>query len=284
MPELPEVETMVAGLRESLFGQRVQRLRVLCERLLKETSPNAIRRVKGGRVIGLSRKGKFLLFHLSNGAMLIFHLRMTGKLLLVPSGHPLSARDRARLDFSEWDWALSFEDQRKFGSLAVVPGGREPDLALLDELGPDALQVSLAEMKDILGESRRPIKSLLLDQRVVAGLGNIYADECLHRAGIHPRTPANKVSAPRIRRLHAAIGQVLRKAITCGGSSVSTFRDHRNKSGSYQRHHLVYKREGQECRSCNTRIKYIKVASRGTRYCPSCQKETATAIHPRKHT
>ena len=113
---------MVLGLRGSILGQRVQRVRVFCDRLKSQTSPAALRKVQGGRVIGLSRKGKFLLFHLSNGSMLVFHLRMTGKLLLVPSANPLTKRDRLRLDFSDWEWALSFEDTRRFGSLDVLQG------------------------------------------------------------------------------------------------------------------------------------------------------------------
>jgi formamidopyrimidine-DNA glycosylase len=273
MPELPEVETMVLGLRESILGHRVQRLRVQCDRLMRGNSPAAIRKVAGGRVIGLSRKGKYLLFHLSNGAMLVFHLRMTGRLVLVPSRLPLSAKDRARLDFTECDWALCFEDQRRFGSLAVVPHGDEAEVSLLDELGPDALRIGLPAFRELLADSRRPVKALLLDQRALAGLGNIYVDESLHRAGIHPRTPAADVPAERVRRLHAAMRSVLRKAITCGGSSVSDFRDSHNRPGSFQEHHRVYKREGQTCPSCETQIRYIRVASRGTRFCPTCQRE-----------
>ena len=112
-------------------------MRVFCDRLKGQTSPAALRKVQGGRVIGLSRKGKFLLFHLSNGSMLVFHLRMTGKLLLVPSANPLTKQDRLRLDFSDWDWALTFEDTRRFGSLDVLHGW-ESGSGLLKELGPDA--------------------------------------------------------------------------------------------------------------------------------------------------
>lgn len=276
MPELPEVETMVNGLRESLFGQRVERVRVVCDRLMRQTSAGALQKVEGGQIVGLSRKGKFLLFHLSNGSLLVFHLRMTGRLVLVPSDRPLSGLDRARLDFSACNLALSFEDQRKFGSLSVVQDGEEVQ-SLLDELGPDALHVGLREFREMLHGSSRPVKALLLDQRVIAGLGNIYVDECLHRAGIHPQSPASDVTPDQVRRLHAAVRRVLRKAITCGGSSVSTYRDSRGRSGTYQLHHMVYKREGQECLHCNSTILYIKVASRGTRYCPSCQKEPRVA-------
>src|SRR5512134_998199 len=140
MPELPEVETMVVGLRESLLGQRVERVRVFCDRLMSQVTPEALRKVQGVRVIGLSRKGKFLVFHLSNGSMLVFHLRMTGKLLVVPSAGPRGKRDRMRLDFADSGQALAFEDTRRFGSLDVLQGFSSGD-GLLAELGPDALMI-----------------------------------------------------------------------------------------------------------------------------------------------
>lgn len=270
---------MVLGLRESLLGQRVQRVRVFCDRLLSQTSPAALRTVRGGRVIGLTRRGKFLLFHLSNDSMLVFHLRMSGKLMLVPSAWPLTKRDRLRLDFSEWDWALNFEDTRRFGSLDVLRGQGD-GTGLLQELGPDALQIGLADFRALLAQSRRPIKTLLLDQRVIAGLGNIYVDESLHRAGVHPRTPAAAIAPARVGRLHAAMRRILRQAIVCRGSSVSDYRDSQNRPGTYQDHHLVYKRTGKPCATCKTPIAYIRVAGRGTHVCPTCQKAPAARRSP----
>jgi formamidopyrimidine-DNA glycosylase len=271
MPELPEVETMVNGLRESVLGQRVRRVRVFCDRLMGQTSPAALKKCQGGRVIGLSRKGKFLLFHLSNGSMLVFHLRMTGKLLLVPSTAALTKRDRMRLDFSDWDWALSFEDTRRFGSLDVLQGW-DSGTGLLRELGPDALTIGLADFRELLAESRRPVKALLLDQRVIAGLGNIYVDESLHRAGVHPLTPAGEIGAAAAKRLHAAMRKILRQAIDCHGSSVSDYRDSNNQPGSFQDHHLVYQRCGEPCTTCGESIEHIRVVGRGTHLCPFCQK------------
>jgi formamidopyrimidine-DNA glycosylase len=280
MPELPEVETMVLGLRESLLGQRVRKVRVFCDRLMSQTTPAALRKVQGGRVIGLSRKGKFLLFHLSNGSMLVFHLRMTGKLVLVPSAKTRTSRDRLRLDFSEWDWALNFEDTRRFGSLDVLDGFTQCT-GLLEELGPDALLIPLADFRALLAAGRRPIKALLLDQRVIAGLGNIYVDESLHRAGIHPQTHAAHVPADQVRRLHAAMRRILRKAIDCRGSSVSDYRDSNNRPGTFQHHHRVYQRSGEPCTTCGDSIVHIRVSGRGTHVCPSCQK-VPTAVKPGK--
>jgi formamidopyrimidine-DNA glycosylase len=279
MPELPEVETMVLGLRERLLGQRVRRVRIFCDRLLGQTTPATLRRVRGGRVIGLNRKGKFLLFHLSNASLLVFHLRMTGKLVLVPSASPLTARDRLRLDFAGWDWALSFEDTRRFGSLDILHGCEAAD-GLLNELGPDALIVGLEDFRQLLTGSRRAVKALLLDQRVIAGLGNIYVDESLHRAGIHPLTPAADIIRPDSRALHAAMRRILRKAIGCRGSSVSDYRDSRNRPGTFQKHHRVYQRAGEPCITCREPITYIRVSGRGTHLCPACQKLPGGGARP----
>jgi formamidopyrimidine-DNA glycosylase len=265
---------MVLGLRGSLLGQRVRRVRLFCERLVDQVPAAALRKVRGGRVIGLNRKGKFLLFHLSNGSLLVFHLRMTGKLLLVPSARALTKRDRLRLDFSDWDRALVFEDTRRFGSLDVLHGD-DPGDGLLRELGPDALLIDLADFRELLAGSRRPLKALLLDQRVIAGLGNIYVDESLHRAGIHPRTPAEAVTPAEARRLHTAMRQVLRKAIVCRGSSISDYRDSDNLPGTFQRHHRVYQRRGEPCKTCGSPIEHIRVGGRGTHLCPACQQDPA---------
>jgi len=270
---------MVLGLRESLLGQRVQQMRVFCDRLLGQAAPALLRRVRGGRIIGLNRKGKFLLFHLSNGSLLVFHLRMTGKLILVPSASPLTKRDRLRLDFADWDWALSFEDTRRFGSLDILHGC-EAAVGLLGELGPDALIVGLKDFRDLLASSRRPVKALLLDQRVIAGLGNIYVDESLHRAGIHPLTPAGDIPRPASRLLHAAMRRILPKAIVCRGSSVSDYRDSNNRPGTFQRHHLVYQRTGEPCVTCSEPIAYIRVSGRGTHLCPACQRPPADRARP----
>jgi formamidopyrimidine-DNA glycosylase len=128
------------------------------------------------------------------------------------------------------------------------------------------------DFRALLADSRRPVKALLLDQRVIAGLGNIYVDESLHRAGIHPRTPAAAIAPADSRRLHAAMRRILRKAIDCRGSSVSDYRDSRNRPGTFQRHHLVYKRAGEPCTTCQELITYIRVSGRGTHLCPACQK------------
>jgi len=272
MPELPEVETMAAGLRGELLGKGLLRVRVLEGSVLRKTSAEAVGALGGARLVGLSRKGKFLLFHLSNGSVLLFHLKMTGRFLVVARDDPPGRWERLHLEFEGWERKLAFVDPRKFGYLALIHEEEEPPVPLLYELGPDALQLSSGEFREILGQSRRPVKALLLDQRRIAGLGNIYVDESLHQSGIHPRTPAAAIDAAGAARLHRAVQEILRKAIECGGSSVRTFRDSLGARGTYQDHHRVYGRRGEPCRSCGAAISYTRVASRGTHLCPACQK------------
>jgi formamidopyrimidine-DNA glycosylase len=272
MPELPEVETMVLGLRQDLLGRTLSRVRVFEKGALRNTTAALLKKARGGRLVGLSRRGKFLLFQLSNGAVLVFHLKMTGSLVVKARGLSRGPWERLQLEFEGWGKTVAFVDQRTFGYLAVIAEGMECPVPLLYELGPDALSVTREALQEILLGSRRPVKALLLDQRAVAGLGNIYVDESLHRAGIHPATPASHVAPERVAALHRSMRRILRKAIECGGSSVRTFRDSRGAAGTFQRLHRVYGRKGKKCRSCGAEIGYTRIASRGTHFCPECQK------------
>lgn len=272
MPELPEVETMAAGLRSELLGRSLLKVEVIERTVLRGTSLREVSSLEGARLIGLTRSGKFLLFHFSSGSVLLAHLKMTGRFRLVGRDEEPGRWERIHLVFEGWENKLSFVDPRRFGYLALIPPGREGPVPLLYELGPDALKVSRQELREILGRSRRPVKALLLDQRAVAGLGNIYVDESLHRAGVHPRTPSAAIAPERADRLHDAMQRVLKKAIDCGGSSVRTFRDSQGAQGTFQRHHQVYGRKGEPCRQCGSPISYTRVASRGTHLCPACQK------------
>ena len=272
MPELPEVETMAVGLRSELLGRSLLSVEVIEAGVLRGTTLREVSSIEGSRLIGLTRSGKFLLFHFSSGSVLLVHLKMTGRFRLVGRHDEPGRWERIHLTFEGWEKKLSFVDPRKFGYLAFIPPGGEGPVPLLYELGPDALQVSRRELREILGRSRRPVKALLLDQRAVAGLGNIYVDESLHRAGIHPRTPAAEIAPEGGDRLHDAMQRVLKKAIDCGGSSVRTYRDSRGAPGTFQKHHRVYGRRGEPCPQCGAPIAYTRVASRGTHLCPACQK------------
>lgn len=275
MPELPEVETMVLGLRKHLLGRALSGVRIFDTSVLRNTSRRLLGRMRGARIIGLNRQGKFLVFRLSNGAALLFHLKMTGSLLLRENELPKGKWERLQMEFDGWQKSVFFVDPRRFGYLAVDAGGGSRPVPLLHELGPDALEVSRKELEDVLAASRRPVKALLLDQRSIAGLGNIYVDESLHRAGIHPAAPASSVSPGQGAALHRSMRNILRKAVECGGSSVRNYRDSRGNAGSFQRLHRVYGKEGEKCRSCGSEIAYAKIASRGTHFCPECQKKPA---------
>ena len=272
MPELPEVETMAAALRRALLGRSLSRIRLLEKTILRGAAANSLAAHEGARIVGLTRRGKFILIHLSNGAVLLFHLKMTGRFLFVERDARPGRWERLHLELDGWEGKVAFVDPRKFGYLAVIPPEGECPVPLLYELGPDALQVTAPGLAEILGQSSRPVKALLLDQRVLAGLGNIYVDEALHRAGIHPRTPASAIGRKDADRLHGAMVRILRKAIDLGGSSVRSYRDSGGTPGGFQRLHRVYGRRGEPCRRCGGPITYSRVASRGTHHCPACQK------------
>lgn len=271
MPELPEVETMVVGLRGHLLGRSLKHIKIIDKKVLCATGQAALRGLRGSRIVGLSRVGKFLLFHLSYGSTLVFHLRMTGRLQVEENGTGKTPPRRLQMEFEDWDGRLSFIDQRRFGYVALIREGEVCPIDLLLELGPDALRVSRKELREIVGDSNRPVKSLLLDQRVIAGLGNIYVDESLFRAGIHPAERASDIDEKRVGQLHRVLKAVLAKAIACGGSSVRNYRTSSGASGTYQDHHRVYGRKGETCHRCGGTIAYGKVASRGTHFCPVCQ-------------
>jgi len=217
-----------------------------------------------GQTIGeVRRHGKFIILELSSGGALTLHLGMTGK-LLVNGGRTPYTRAGFRLDQGE----LLFDDIRTFGRIEISAALPERVAAL----GPDALQVDAGEFASRAKRRRSAIKPLLLNQRFLRGLGNIYADEALFSAGIHPRAAASRLSLPRLRRLHGAIQQTLRQAIDAGGSSISDYVDADGLPGSFQERHQVYGREGAPCPRCGGPVRRIVIAQRGTHFCPRCQK------------
>lgn len=217
----------------------------------------------GQTIREVRRHGKFIVMELSSGSTLTLHLGMTGK-LLVNSDRTAYTRAGFRLDQGE----LLFEDIRTFGRIEISAALPERVAAL----GPDALQVDASEFAARAKTRRSAIKPLLLNQRFLRGLGNIYADEALFGAGIHPRATASRLSLSRLRRLHDAIRQTLRQAIDAGGSSISDYVDADGVRGSFQERHQVYGREGAPCPRCGGPIRRILVAQRGTHFCPRCQK------------
>jgi len=272
MPELPEVETIRRQLHVELEGTRITRCEVLLPRLVTHPSPRTYRKaVKGSRIKGVSRRGKYLLFILDDHLELIIHLGMTGSLSLARGG---GERPRhTHLVFHLADGReLLYIDPRTFGETALVPRGVHRFLRGLHTIGPEPLEEGFTceALAGALGGSCR-IKSALLDQSRVAGIGNIYADEILHRAGIHPCRRVNEITPAEMERLYSSMREVLIKAISGGGSSVSDYVDLEGERGNFQSMHLVYRREGEACPSCGSIIRRMKVAGRGSYYCPHCQ-------------
>lgn len=262
MPELPEVECIVRSLRPWLEGGRFTRADFLSP-LAAGGQPDQLSRfLAGRRVASVRRRGKFILLELDHG-FCAFHLRMTGRLLWnsAPGPHTRAVFDLGR-------GRLLLDDIRQFARIYAGPSLPQP----VAQLGPEPFDLSPAEFGRRLVNRRGRIKPLLLDQRFLAGLGNIYVDEALHRARIHPLQPAARLSAKRAETLHAAIVEVLEQAIAAGGSSISDYVDGAGRRGAFQLQHRVYGRQGQPCPACGAAVRRITVAQRGTHYCPRCQR------------
>ncbi len=274
MPELPEVETVRRLIRPKLVGRRIEGVRVGWERTLGGQSPRAFgRAIRGACFADVGRRAKYLVLHLkrdgAGAGALVIHLRMTGRLQVVPRDQKRSDWLRVSMDI-EGDARLEFIDVRKFGRVIFA---RDPG-EVLGDLGPEPLSSDFSE-EWFLGElraRRRMLKPLLLDQSFLAGLGNIYVDEALHQAKLHPEGSAERVSPAKARALYAAIRTTLREAIAREGSSFDRFyRTPEGQPGSYQHQFQVYGRGGKPCRRCGHRLTKIVVAQRGTHFCRRCQ-------------
>ena len=262
MPELPEVETVVRSLAPRLTGRRILRGRFFSRFVVRQDFQQLARRVREQTVRSVRRHGKFIVLELDRGVLTV-HLGMTGKLLMDAKPGPHS---RALFELDEG--LLVYDDIRHFGRIEWSK--QLPDRA--EALGPDALGIALPDFLAQLKSRKARIKPLLLNQTFLRGMGNIYTDEALFQAGIHPRAIAARLSKPRAARLHAAMLEVLSQAIRLKGSSISDYVDSDGNQGSYQQHHQVYGREGQPCPICATPIRRIVVGQRGTHYCPKCQR------------
>ncbi len=271
MPELPEVENVARALRATVQGRRLTALRARHAGSFAP-SPAAVRRSAVGRVLtDVHRHGKYLLltFRGDDGGegYVMLHLRMTGQLFFRPDYRP-DRHVRAVLDFG--GRRVFYRDLRKFGRWTVVEDPRRP--AAMAHIGPDMLQVRFREWDRRAARRRAPWKAVLLDQTVAAGLGNIYADEALFRAGLHPLlTPVATPPAERRRLFDAARG-VLRLAIRHGGTTFMDFVDFHGRPGNFRRKLRVFQRQGEPCRRCGAVIERIRVAGRSTHFCPQCQE------------
>ncbi|MGA9531336.1 MAG: DNA-formamidopyrimidine glycosylase [Anaerolineales bacterium] len=270
MPELPEVETIVRGLRQGsndvppLPGYHIRSVDVGWPRHIAEPSPKKLkRRIQGQRIEGIRRRGKYLVFPLERDTLLI-HLKMSGDLSMAPASTERGPYDHTVFELDD-GWELRFSDARKFGKVFLV----DDPQSILANLGPEPLDPSFSPtvLTQRLQGRSRAIKPLLLEQSFIAGVGNIYADEALHRAGIHPLTPADQLDEERIEALYHGIQEALRQGIQRNGASI----DWVYRGGDYQNHFRVYGRESEPCPVCQTPIRKIVVSQRGTHFCPRCQ-------------
>jgi len=270
MPELPEVETVRRRLAPHVEGRAIEAVEVRDPRLVGRDDPRRVEgRLRGRTVTALDRRGKYLLFRLAGDETLISHLRMTGNWLMPAAGEP--PHSRAALVLSDGT-ALWYADARRFGTWDLLADdAAEAYLAI--RLGPEPIGEGFdgAVLRDAFRGRRAPVKALLLDQRIVAGIGNIYADEALNAACIHPDTPAGRLRRPQLDRLADEVRAALEEGIRSQGSSIRDFRSPEGGYGSMQERFRVYGRDGEPCPACGTEIVKTRSAGRGTHVCPACQ-------------
>ena len=272
MPELPEVETVVRELREgspargpSVVGKTIARVTVRWPRHIAFPAPRQLQRqLRGQPILGIRRRGKYLIFDLPAGALLI-HLKMSGDLTVVNGHAPPDKHAHTIFHFADGA-ALRFSDTRKFGKVFFVPQAED----VTGVLGPEPLEPAFtaARLGAMLAARRRVLKPLLLDQTFIAGLGNIYTDEALHLAGLHPLRRSDSLTSAEVRALWAAIRRALRSGIRHNGASL----DWVYRGGGMQHHFRVYDRAGEPCLRCGTLVRRIVVGQRGTHFCPGCQR------------
>lgn len=310
MPELPEVEYTARQLQHAIMDATIQGALVFWERTIGHPDvPNFLAEIADRRILGVRRRGKFLVMDLEGDLILTIHRRMTGNLLLLPAGWQIDtslydidpvAWDRKGPTFCQGEIPcaqtdpkiaycrvclnladgrrLLFTDPRKFGRIGLWPHEREAEA--LERLGPEPLseEFTVERFAQSLAGRKGAIKQMLLSQNVIAGLGNIYVDEALFYAGIHPLRRANSLTPEEVRRLHEGIVAVLTLAIEHGGTSFNEYRDLWGEAGDNYNHVRVYHQQGNPCVRCGTPIERIVVAQRGTHFCPTCQKLTTSPI------
>jgi formamidopyrimidine-DNA glycosylase len=278
MPELPEVETIANGLNKRVAGDRIESVWVGSKpELLKSTATEISKTLEGAKIERVRRVGKHIVFDLAakdglkskddpakDAPQWIVHLGMTGKMLVATPETELLKHTHLIAKMASGR-ELRFVDPRRFGRLEVRQSG-------FSGPGAEPLQINVEDFSRLFHGSKAPIKGALLNQKLLHGVGNIYADEALIRAHIRPRRRANTLTTAELRKLHAAVQKVLHAAIAAGGSSISDYVDADGEEGFFQIQHRAYGREGKPCLKCKTPIKKIVVAGRGTHYCPKCQK------------
>lgn len=305
MPELPEVQTIVNDLNKKVAGRRITGVWFDWPKMLKDPlgqQRNKIahkhivvfeKTIKEKKILKVQRRAKNLLFTLSDNLMMLIHLKMTGHLLVgkwkvqkfkgKEKVIPIEPKEVVEDPYNQYihlifyldsGKMLAFSDLRKFGKIILGTKEQIENLAELKKLGPELLDSNLKveRFKGLISSERRKIKQVLMDQEVIAGIGNIYSDDILWKAKIHPFKPANKLSQKELRELWKAMREILTKALKLRGTSISDYRDTAGKEGYYADYRLVYQRESEPCQRCKTKIKRVKIGGRSAHFCPRCQK------------
>lgn len=266
MPELPEVETIRNQIEKELLGEVISEVRVLDEMCFE----GSVEDFRGEKLVGVSRIGKWLFLHFESGKGAEIHLKMTGR-LTVDESYENKKHTRIIIEFESGVRGY-YWDTRKFGYVKSLVDVESAKFQLSARLGPDPWEISVEELTKKLGKTGRKIKDVLLDQGVLAGVGNIYANDALWLAGIAPKRKADSLSNEEVEKLLSAVRSVMEKGLETGGASDNTYRDLYGEKGSYQEEFLVYGKTGGKCVKCGGELKYEKVSGRGTWWCEECQK------------
>lgn len=269
MPELPEVETIKRQLQRRIIGQPLRTITATWAKSLQASNSDLVA-IKGSKISSIERRGKLLIINTDANLSLLIHLRMTGQ-LIVDRDKRLGPYERVTLELEEW--TMHFNDQRKFGRLQIIASENVSTQPFLITLGPEATDTiaTAVALRRHAPHRHTPIKALLLDQHVIAGIGNIYADEILFEAKVHPACPADQVSVMKLNAIARASAQVLSQAIELRGSTFRDYRDSQGQAGSYLSVARVHGRRQQSCRRCQSLIQYEQIAGRGTYWCLRCQ-------------
>jgi formamidopyrimidine-DNA glycosylase len=271
MPELPEVESVRQTLSPQVVGRTVLKVSVDIDKLARPDAKAFARGLKGRRVLASRRQGKLIMLELTGNAFWTIHLGMTGQLILAEH-RPDAGHVHIRVSFDDQGPSLFYRDVRRFGAMGFWPDQAALAAGPLARMGPDALHMADDVFVARLAKRKGPLKAVLLDQTVLAGVGNIYADEALHRAGLSPLARADALKPTALAHLNQCLQQTLAEALAQGGSSVRNFVDAKGRPGTFQEAHRVYQRTGLPCPTCGTPVEKIVLAGRSTHFCPRCQK------------
>ncbi|MCP8857793.1 DNA-formamidopyrimidine glycosylase [Latilactobacillus fuchuensis] len=272
MPELPEVENVRRGLAELVIGKTVKDIQILWSKIVVNPDEVFLDGLVDRQIIGVDRRGKYLLIRFDHDLTVVSHLRMEGKYEVDDQSAPVTKHTHVIFEMTDGT-QLRYLDTRKFGRMQLIETGQEMTVAGLKTLGPEPTPATfdVHQFYQALQKHHKAIKPLLLDQKVVTGLGNIYVDETLWLSQIHPETPADLLTQAEVQKLHDDIITELQLAINSGGTTVNTFLNATGHAGAFQEMLHVYGKKGEPCERCQTPIEKIKVAQRGTHFCPHCQ-------------